>query len=54
MSNNDDNIFIKYIANKMCVTMTHTESSEYKYKEVSGIFLRWLRGLEKGSNLCTS
>lgn len=24
MSNNDDNIFIKYIANKMCVTMTHT------------------------------
>lgn len=23
MSNNDDNIFIKYIANKMCVTMTH-------------------------------
>lgn len=22
MSNNDDNIFIKYIANKMCVTMT--------------------------------
>lgn len=24
MSKNDDNIFIKYIANKMCVTMTHT------------------------------